>query len=56
MGSPFPEVAESAKVIRQRAQERRKRNAEIRAALTGGSLVLTGLMLAAMYNLLTHLA
>jgi hypothetical protein len=56
MRYPFPEVADSAKAIRQRAQERRLRNAEIREALKGGSLVLAGLMLAAMYNLLVHLA
>lgn len=55
MGFPFPEVAESAKAIRQRAQERRRRNAEIREALMGGSLVLAGLMLAAVYNLLANL-
>jgi hypothetical protein len=54
MRDPFPEVVETAKAIRQRAQQRRKRNAEIRAALTGGSIVMAGHMLAAVYNLLAH--
>jgi hypothetical protein len=39
---------------RKSAQERRKRNAELREFFTGGSLVLAGLLLATIYGLLTH--
>jgi len=36
------------------AKRRRRLNAEIKAFFTGGTLVLTGLLVAAMYGLLTH--
>jgi len=36
------------------ARQKRRRNAEIRAALSGGTLVLTGLILAALYHLLAQ--
>ncbi len=45
---------ESALAIRQEALRRRKRNAELRAFFSGGSLVIAGLMLASIYHLLAH--
>jgi hypothetical protein len=36
------------------ARQKRRRNAEIRAALSGGTLVLAGLLMAALYHLLAH--
>ena len=36
------------------AELRRRRNAEWRRFLAGGSLVLTGLLMAAIYGLVTH--
>jgi hypothetical protein len=42
-------------LLRQRtAGQRLRKNREMRAALTGGSLVTTGLLLAALFNLLAH--
>lgn len=36
------------------ARQKRRRNAELRAALSGGTLVLAGLLLAAIYHVLLH--
>ena len=50
----FLQTLKAAQLAREEAQRRRRRNAELRAFLTGGTLVLTGLLLAAVYSLLTH--
>jgi hypothetical protein len=48
----FITALQKSQDIRKRAQERRKRNAELRQFLLGGSLVMSGLLLAAVCNLL----
>jgi hypothetical protein len=50
----FTRTLKAAQAAREEAQRRRRRNAELRAFLTGGTLVLTGLLLAAIYGLLTQ--
>jgi hypothetical protein len=50
----FVQTLKAAQVARDEAQRRRRRNTELRAFFTGGTLVLTGLLLAAIYGLLTH--
>jgi hypothetical protein len=43
-----------AQEAREAAQRRRHRNAELRSLFTAGTIVFTGLLLAALYGLLTH--
>jgi len=42
------------RIVLETLQRRRRRNAEFKAFASGGALVLTGLMLAAIYSLLAH--
>ena len=43
------------RTILETLQRRRQRAAELKAFVSGGALVLTGLMLATIYGLLAHL-
>ena len=43
-----------ARKAQQEAHQRHKRNEELMKLFSGGALVLTGLLLAAIYGLLTH--
>ena len=42
------------RIVLETLQRRRRRDAEFKAFASGGALVLTGLMLAAIFSLLTH--
>jgi hypothetical protein len=50
----FVKTLQAAQAARAAAQRRRHRNAELRAFFSAGTIVFTGLLLAALYGLLTH--
>lgn len=50
----FVSALKAAQSAREVAQRRRQRNAELRALFSASSIVFTGLLLAAIYGLLTH--
>ena len=50
----FTGPLKEAQAAIEAARQKRRRNAEMRSALSGGTLVLAGLLLAALYHLLMH--